>query len=117
ELQTVPARGAHATPLAQMRRDDMALLRLARRAMATTFEILLPFGTLRAQEAGEVGLNLIDAVEDQLTVFRETSEVSALNRRAGAGPVPVEERLFGLLTLAARINRETGGAYDVTTGP
>src|SRR5579859_4880850 len=67
------------------RRDGLALLRLARRAMATTFEILLPFGTPRAQEAGETALDLIDAVEDQLTVFRETSEVSALNRRAADG--------------------------------
>ena len=116
ELQTVPARGAPATTLATARREDLALLRLARRAMATTFEFLLPFGTPRAQEAGEAGLDLIDAVEDQLTVFRETSEVSALNRRAADGPVPVEERLFGLLTLAARVSQETGGAYDITTG-
>jgi thiamine biosynthesis lipoprotein len=98
------------------RREDIVLLRAARRAMATTFEILLPFGTVRAQEAAESGLDLIDALEDQLTVFRETSEVSVLNRRAGEAAVSVEEGLFQLLNLAGRISRETGGAYDITTG-
>lgn len=98
------------------RKEDLALLRFGRRAMATNFEILLPVGTPRAQEASESALDLVDAVEDQLTVFRETSEVSSLNRRAADGVVPVEERLFALLKLAARVNRETEGAYDVTTG-
>src|SRR5436305_5312622 len=74
------------------RRDHLALVRLGRRAMAAPFEILLPFGTPRALEAAESALDLIDALEGQLTVFRETSEVSSLNRRAADGPVSVEER-------------------------
>src|SRR5262249_33662247 len=31
--------------------------------------------------------------------------------------VPVEERLFELLTLAARVTEQTGGAFDITAGP
>src|SRR5689334_22347974 len=68
---------------ASPKRDDAAplsLLRLGRRAMACDFEVLLPFGTPNGYEAGEEALDLIDRLEDQLSVFRETSEVSELNR-------------------------------------
>ena len=58
----------------------------------------------------------IDDLEDQLTVYRDNSEVSRLNRTAFAAPVPVEDGLFDLLELAARITTETDGAFDVTAG-
>src|SRR4051794_40308835 len=97
--------------------EEVALLRLARRAMATRFEIVLPFGTPQAAELGTEAFDLLDALEAQLTVYRNTSEVSRLNRLAGQRPVPVERRLFRLLELAARISEETEGAYDITAGP
>src|SRR6516164_4077046 len=51
-----------------------------------------------------------------MTVYRETSEISRLNRRAFVRPVRVELQLFGLLELAARIHAETEGSYDITAG-
>jgi thiamine biosynthesis lipoprotein len=84
--------------------------------MATRFEVFLPFGTPHAQEVGRTALDEIDRLESQLTVFQDGSEVSRLNRLAAAGPVPVEPGLFALLQHAARLNSETQGAYDVTTG-
>jgi FAD:protein FMN transferase len=95
---------------------EFPLLRVSRRAMATTFEVLLPLGLPDALTAAEAALGEIDRLEDQLTVYRDTSEVSRLNARAAAGPVPVEEGLFGLLALAARITAETDGAFDITAG-
>jgi thiamine biosynthesis lipoprotein len=83
--------------------------------MATRFEIFLPYGL--PVEPAEEALDLIDRLEDQLTVYRETSEVSLLNRQAGSQPVVVEQRLFELLQLAAQINADTGGAHDITAGP
>ena len=44
------------------------------------------------------------------------SEVSRLNATAHLGPVEVERGLFGLLETAVALSRETGGAYDVTSG-
>ncbi len=95
---------------------DVSVLRVGRRAMATEFEILLPFGTPNGQAAAEAALDLIDRLEDQLSVYREHSEVSRLNAVAANGPVEVEPGLFNLLELAARITRETAGAFDVATG-
>jgi thiamine biosynthesis lipoprotein len=95
---------------------EFALLRFSRRAMATDFEIGLPLGTPRAMAAAEAALDEIDRLEGQLTVYRDDSEVSRLNRLACGDPVRVEERLFGLLQLAERLSTETGGAFDVTAG-
>jgi thiamine biosynthesis lipoprotein len=93
-----------------------ALLRVARSAMATTFEILLPFGTPGAQAAAEAALDLIDRLEDQLTVYRDHSEVSRLNRLAASEPVAVAANLFDLLSQAAHFSTATDGAFDITTG-
>jgi thiamine biosynthesis lipoprotein len=95
---------------------NAVLLHLRRRAMATGFEIVVPFGMPGATEMGEEAFALLAALEEQMTVYRETSEVSRLNRRAFLRPVRVEPRLFGLLELAARIHAETEGAYDITAG-
>src|SRR5262249_49839459 len=99
------------------RAEEFALLRVAHRAMATTFEVILPCGTPNGLAAAEAALEAIDRLEDQLTVYREDSEMSRLNRSAPSRPVPVEENLFGLLELAARLTAETEGAFDITAGP
>lgn len=95
---------------------EIALLHFARQAMATRFEIVLPFGTPEALAAAEDALDLIDHLEDQLTVYRDHSEVSRINWDAAEAPVSLEDRLFELLRQAEQITQETEGAFDVTTG-
>src|SRR5262245_36665638 len=93
---------------------EIQLIHVSRRAMATDFEVVLPLGTAGAIPAAEAALDEIDALESQLTVYRDSSEVSRLNRFAYGGAVPVEEQLFSLLQTAARMTAETGGAFDIT---
>src|SRR3954454_16372309 len=88
---------------------DPVQLRFARRAMATTFEVILPFGTPLSHLIAEDALDEIDRLESQLTVYRDTSEVSRLNARAAHQPVSVEKNLFDLLALARRLHAETDG--------
>jgi thiamine biosynthesis lipoprotein len=100
-----PAVGAH-------------LLKIGRRAMACEFEVVL--NANRQAVATEVAievLDLIDALEDQLTVYRGHSEVSQINRRAADERVLVETRLAKLLAEAVRLNQVTDGAFDITAGP
>src|SRR4051812_26620575 len=85
-------------PAAPSDLPDQLLIRYARRAMATQFEVVLPFGTPHALPAAEAALDLIDQLEEQLSVYRETSEVSRINRRAVEEEFTVEPRLFDLLT-------------------
>jgi thiamine biosynthesis lipoprotein len=96
---------------------EYALARYSRRAMATTFEVALPVGSLRNPlAAAEDALDLIDSLEDQLTVYRDHSEVVRLNQTAADGFVEVERGLFELLSRCAAWTRETDGAFDVATG-
>lgn len=99
------------------RSTDEFVLQFSRPAMACEFEIALnprehPGGPTAAVEA----LDLVDRLEDQLSVYRDASEVSRINRTAVDRPIPVEWRLFRLLQQAAAISSETSGAFDVTTG-
>lgn len=83
--------------------------------MATTFEVAIPQGSHpEPVAAAEAALDLIDSLEDQMTVFREHSEVSRINESTGA--VPVEARLFDLFERCAVWTRETEGAFDIATG-
>jgi thiamine biosynthesis lipoprotein len=106
KLPAVPAPGE----------EGAALLRLARRCMATTFEVVLPFGTPAAMAVGETAFEQLERLEAQLTVYRDSSEVSHLNRVAAFQAVGVEEGIFELLRLASRLTELTGGAFDVTAG-
>jgi thiamine biosynthesis lipoprotein len=95
---------------------DLTLLRLARRAMACTFEVALPVGSAHDLGVVEGAFDLLDRLESQLTVYRDNSEISRLNRLAWRGPTRVEPRLFDLLALAARLSADTDGAFDITAG-
>ena len=95
---------------------DAVLLRFARRAMATTFEIVLPLGTPDAYRVAEAGLDEIDRLEQQMTVYRDDSEVALINARAAREPVPVEESLFDLFVRCAQLHRESRGAFDIAVG-
>ncbi len=95
---------------------ELSLIRVSRRAMATTFEVALPFGTPDALAAAEDALDVIDAVEDQLTVYRDSSEVARLNADAFGRSVPVAANLFDLLTQCAEWTRDTAGGFDIAVG-
>ncbi len=93
---------------------QLALLRVSRRAMATTFEIAIPYGTPNALQAAEAALDLIDQLEEQMTVYRDTSEISRLNATWRADGL--EPQLFALLQRCATLTRDTEGAFDVACG-
>ncbi len=92
-------------------------LHVSRSAMACRFEVTMPARERAGVEAAREALDEVDRLEQQLTVYRESSEVSFVNRHAADGPVPVESSLFELLRLCVELQRETGGAFDVTSGP
>ncbi len=98
--------------------DDSYLIRISRRAMACQFEVILNAGQYASgTETSLRALDLVAALEDQMTVFGRDSEISRLNRAAAEGPVEVEPRLFELLELARQLHAETEGAFDITSGP
>jgi len=94
------------------------LIHVSRKAMACQFEALFNAGQYEdVSTPGLAALDLIAALEEQLSCFRVTGEIARLNALASEGPVPVEPRLFDLLRIALDLYRETGGAVDITSAP
>ena len=93
------------------------LLRLSRHAMACRFEVLSPPETITDLQTAYEALDVVDDVEDMLSVYREDSALSRLNRQASKGPTRVVSDLFALLQEARRLWKETDGCFDITIGP
>jgi FAD:protein FMN transferase len=89
---------------------------VSRVAMACRFEVTLPLEDQAGLSEARQALDEVDRLEEQLTIFREGSEVSFINRKAAASPVCVEQSLFSLLLVCRDLCRETGGAFDITSG-
>jgi thiamine biosynthesis lipoprotein len=86
--------------------------------MACDFEVCLNAGQYETDTVTALkALDLVEQLEDKLSVFREASEVSSINRAAAEHPVKVEPGLFSLLQLAVKLYEETGGAFDITSAP
>jgi thiamine biosynthesis lipoprotein len=92
-------------------------LHLSRPVMACRFEITLPTSEKSGVAASRAALEQAARLEQQLTVFKDNSEVSCINRTAAFGPVAVEPSLWALLTLCQELYRDTGGAFDITSAP
>ena len=93
------------------------LVHVGRRAMACQFEAFLNAGQYRqGTEAAIEALNLVDALEAQMTVYRDDSEVSRINQSAASEDVQVEPRLLQLLARGVQLHDGTAGAYDITSG-
>lgn len=111
------SRRAWLTGAARSRKVEGHWLHLHRAAMACRFEITVPDETPSAMEHARAALDLVSRLEAQLSVFRTTSEVSALNRDAAERPVIVEPGLFALIERCQKLHAETEGAFDPTSGP
>lgn len=109
---------AFSTADGSRRRAPGALTSIRRRAMACEFEVQLAADRRDGStERVLAALDLVESLEEQMTIYRADSEVLRINRQAADGPVPVEPRLFAMFQLAERLHRETSCAFDVTSGP
>jgi FAD:protein FMN transferase len=96
---------------------DVHTLVIGRDAMACRFEIMFNAGEVADATAIAVDcLDLVDEIENRITVYRDTSELARLNATAAGGWQPVEAELFSLLLLARDLHERTGGAFDMAAG-
>jgi thiamine biosynthesis lipoprotein len=92
-------------------------IRVHRFAMACRFEITLSGEDAALVPAARDVLADLERIEAALTVFRDSSTISRLNRDAAQGPVVVEPDVFELLALCRTLHADTDGAFDVTSTP
>ncbi len=96
------------------------VVRATRPLMGSVFEIAVwaPAGKEPgAAEAARAGLDLVAALEEKISEWKPSSEISAVNAAAGGGPVKVGPETRELVGAMVEWARKTGGAFDVTGGP
>lgn len=97
--------------------DDL-LVHVSRRAMACQFEVSFPAGRYPEGTDGALqALDLVEALEAEISYFQPASGLSRVNLLAAQQPVEVPPPLFEVLRLAMTLYEETEGAYDVTSAP
>jgi thiamine biosynthesis lipoprotein len=68
----------------------------------------------RARELLDAAMAEFDRIEAVMSTYRESSEISLVNREAATRPVSVSAELFGLVNRAVQLGEQTGGAFDIT---
>lgn len=53
-------------------------------------------------------------IEEEMSEWKETSTLSAVNRNAGIKPVKVPRELFNVIDAALKVSRVSDGAFDIT---
>ena len=96
---------------------ELHSLVVGRDAMACRFEVVFNAGeVLDATELGLAALDLVDAIEDRITVYRDSSELARLNATAPQGWQPVAADLVALLAHARSLHARTAGGFDPAAG-
>ena len=89
------------------------------RAMGTAFEIIV-YGedtVANLEAAADEALEEVRQLDEQLSLYVDTSDVRWINANAANEPVKVEPGLFSLLETAVEYHEETEDAFDITVGP
>ncbi len=86
---------------------------------AMTTKIDLMFWSEDPKAGGELGervLSVFHQIDEQMSRYKESSEVSLMNREAAEGPVEVSQGLIEVLTRAKDVSELSEGAFDVSFG-
>jgi len=70
-----------------------------------------------ARACVEAAFSRLKRVDELMSDYKASSQLSQVNRDAFKGPVHVDDDLFEVLDIAVEYSRQTDGAFDVTVGP
>ena len=87
--------------------------------MGTTYHVTLPGARgdddrRRAQRCID---DVLQSVNEHLSTYSDSSEISQFNRSQSGDWTTVSEPLYAVIAAANRVSLETGGAFDVTVAP
>jgi thiamine biosynthesis lipoprotein len=92
--------------------------KIIKKLMGSVFELIVVASSDKeADRFLQVAVTEIQRLEDLLTEFKGTSEISAINRNAGVKHIKVSEEVYNLLSRCKRLHKVTQGAFDITVGP
>lgn len=95
-----------------------ALFQQSRYAMGTIFSIYL-YATdhLQADALFQAAFEEIERLDETLSNYRSSSELSRINRLAARDVVTTDPEVFDLIATALDFSERSQGAFDVTVGP
>jgi thiamine biosynthesis lipoprotein len=71
-----------------------------------------------ANVAAQAAFKRIEKLNEQLSDYRDGSEINLLSAQSGSGKwVHVSDELFNILAISQDISQKTDGAFDATLGP
>jgi FAD:protein FMN transferase len=87
-------------------------------AMGTQFAVYL-YANNEAQASGvaEEAFDEVDRIEQELSNYRTTSELSRIAREAALAPVTTDPETFRFLEESQHWSQVSDGAFDITVGP
>jgi FAD:protein FMN transferase len=110
--------GALVSLTAQSMAGSEQLFFESRQAMGTTFTIYLYAADgEQASAYFDAAFEEIERLDEALSNYRASSELSRINRMAGQEPVTTDPEIFQLLERSLAYGRRSGGAFDITVGP
>ena len=68
----------------------------------------------KAEEAIDAVLDEMRHIDESMSTYKPTSEVSLVNSKAADGPMHISKELFNLLVKAKEYSVITDGAFDIT---
>jgi FAD:protein FMN transferase len=68
----------------------------------------------KADPSIDAVLDEMRRIDETMSTYKPTSEVSQVNAKAADGPMRISKELFDLLTTAKEYSRITDGAFDIT---
>ena len=68
----------------------------------------------QGEEAIQAVMDEMQRINQSMSPYIESSDLSKLNKYAAEGFVPVSKELFELIALSVELAKETDGAFDIT---
>ena len=86
--------------------------------MGTMFRIeMYATQAARASEAAEAAFARAEDLEQIMSDYRPTSELTTLDREGAKAPFPVSNDLYDVLAKSQWVSQLSGGVFDVSVGP
>lgn len=86
--------------------------------MGTEFTIIVVHSSIDSGKmAMYYALKEVERIEKVTSNYKDTTEISYVNRNAADRPVKVSEELFGLIKRSIEYSKKLDGIFDITVGP
>ncbi len=96
---------------------DIHSIVIGRDAMACRFEIVFNAGEhSQDTESAILALDTVDEIESKISIYRDSSELSQINKKAASGWQSISNEVFDLLKLSLELSLRTQGAFDIASG-